>query len=238
MEGKENVFQNYAAYYDLMYRDKDYDKEVKYIDSLIQSFAKDTKSLLDVGCGTGAHDVFLADLGYDVTGVDLSSKMIDLANSKKANNSDRLDFHVSDMRTFKFDRKFDTILSLFHAVCYMNSNKDFLTLLKNVNDHLETGGKFIFDLWYGPGFMADLEGSTKAREKNLEDETLIIKRKTSPKLLPNDNINELTFDIEVLEKVSGQVFKEQEVHSVRYFFNTELELMFDLAGFKKLALYK
>ncbi len=63
------VFENYSQYYDLLYQDKDYIAESEFIHSLIQKFANNAKTVLDLGCGTGRHDILLSQQGYDVTGV-------------------------------------------------------------------------------------------------------------------------------------------------------------------------
>ena len=49
------VFDAYAHYYDLLYCDKDYDGEVKFINGLIQEHAPKARCLLELGCGTGIH---------------------------------------------------------------------------------------------------------------------------------------------------------------------------------------
>ena len=67
------VFDRYAQYYDLFYREKDYRGEVDYVDALIKRYAtNDARTILDLGCGTGGHAVLLAQKGYHVTGVDRS----------------------------------------------------------------------------------------------------------------------------------------------------------------------
>jgi len=46
----------YSQYYDLLYQDKDYVGEVKYVDNLIAKFSEGkSKTILDMGCGTGKH---------------------------------------------------------------------------------------------------------------------------------------------------------------------------------------
>jgi methylase of polypeptide subunit release factors len=65
-----SVFGAYARYYDLLYRDKDYAAEAQYVHRLIQSHALGARSILELGCGTGAHAVLLAGEGYRIHGVD------------------------------------------------------------------------------------------------------------------------------------------------------------------------
>ncbi|OXS77038.1 hypothetical protein B1B04_01145 [Lysinibacillus sp. KCTC 33748] len=69
-------FNQYAEYYDLLYKDKDYIQEANYIDSLLQKYSSNTKSILELGCGTGKHAIILGKKGYKVHGVDLSEGMI------------------------------------------------------------------------------------------------------------------------------------------------------------------
>lgn len=73
----------YSKYYDLLYSDKDYTKEVEYIDSLIKGQNSKTKTLLDMGCGTGKHAELFCDKGYTVSQVDLSEDMLKIAETRK-----------------------------------------------------------------------------------------------------------------------------------------------------------
>jgi hypothetical protein len=75
-----SVFGNYARYYDLLNKDKDYEKEADYVHGLIQRYAPGSKTILDLGCGTGRHDFLLAEKGYSVTGIDMSEQMLSIAN--------------------------------------------------------------------------------------------------------------------------------------------------------------
>ena len=55
------VFDAYAAYYDLLYKDKDYAGETEYVHRLIQRFNPGAKSILELGSGTGKHARLLAE---------------------------------------------------------------------------------------------------------------------------------------------------------------------------------
>src|SRR6187402_870517 len=76
-------FDVYAAFYDLLYKDKDYRGESEYIDTLITKFLNKDKSkttLLDLACGTGKHLLELSTMGYtSLSGSDISKSMIDIA---------------------------------------------------------------------------------------------------------------------------------------------------------------
>ena len=81
------VFGNYSRYYNLLYKDKDYKGEAGFIHDLIQKYSPGAKSILDLGCGTGRHDVLLAEKGYVMTGVDMSEEMLLIARSHQLNSS-------------------------------------------------------------------------------------------------------------------------------------------------------
>ena len=60
------VFAGYSRYYDLLYRDKDYAGESRYVAHRSRSGAI-VRSVMEIAGGTGAHAAELARQGYDVT---------------------------------------------------------------------------------------------------------------------------------------------------------------------------
>lgn len=76
-------FKDYAKFYDALYQDKNYADEVAYIQKVFNKHSKiPVKSILNLGSGTGNHDGLLAEKGYEITGVDLSTDMIKIAEEK------------------------------------------------------------------------------------------------------------------------------------------------------------
>ena len=71
----------YSQYYDLLYSDKDYEGEVDYVNTLLRENSNNAKTLLDMGCGTGAHAEIFCDKGYKVHGIDLSEDMLKTAET-------------------------------------------------------------------------------------------------------------------------------------------------------------
>jgi len=81
------IFQKYANYYDILYQDKDYKKECDFLEKIFEKYSKKRiNSILDLGCGTGSHSLILAKRDYEVSGVDLSSQMINRARNKARDN--------------------------------------------------------------------------------------------------------------------------------------------------------
>jgi ubiquinone/menaquinone biosynthesis C-methylase UbiE len=79
-----NIFEaDYAAAYDVVYAEKDYQQEADAVFSLIEQYGElVVQRILDLGCGTGRHAILLAERGLDVTGVDQSKPMLELAQQR------------------------------------------------------------------------------------------------------------------------------------------------------------
>lgn len=124
----KKVFEQYSNYYDKLYSTKDYSAECDYLEKIINQFSDNkNKNLLDLGCGTGGHSIILAKRGWNVTGIDRSDDMINIAKEKR--NSVPIDFRVSDIRDFSSEKKFNVAISMFAVVSYLISNEDLLISL-------------------------------------------------------------------------------------------------------------
>jgi SAM-dependent methyltransferase len=217
------IFNDYALYYDLLYQDKDYDKETNYINSLIIKNTKKSKlRILDIGCGTGKHAKLLAKLGHYVIGVDFSEEMIKIAKKNKPKNTE---FYQVDAVDYIFEEKFDIVLSLFHVLSYQNSNQNLFLFLRNASNHLNVGGLFIFDFWYGPAVL-NIKPSIKF--KKYESESLIVNRIADSKMNHRENIVNVNYNLMIIDKKNNNYFQINETHNMRYFFEPELnKYLFD-----------
>ena len=222
------IFSNYARYYDLMYQDKDYAGEAQFIQRLIQTHAPATTTILELGCGTGNHAMLLAKEGYQVHGVDLSQEMLGYANERCARLSPalatKLQFSQGDLRQVRLDRQFDVVLSLFHVISYQTNNEDLLAAFETAKAHLVPGGILIFDVWYGPAVLSD---PPMVRIKRLEDQSIQVTRIAEPVMEPNKNWVDVNYHIFIKDLISSKIDEVREVHTMRYLFRPELELLLD-----------
>lgn len=212
------VYNAYARYYDLLYKDKDYAAEASYIDVLIRKYQPSAKSILNLGCGTGKHDACLEKMGYSVCGVDFSDAM--LVEARKRTVHGKLEFFKGDVRTVDLDKKFDVVVSLFHVMSYQTTGNDILAAFCTAQRHLVSGGVFIFDFWYGPGVLND---PPVVRVKRLEDEVAKVVRIAEPVMKKDQNLVDVNYQIMTFEKQTDQWSELQETHSMRYFFLPEIE---------------
>lgn len=131
-----------TPYYHILYKDRDYEEAQVFMDNITNylNLPEDSK-ILDLACGKGRHSIYLNQLGYDVTGADLSENSIAEA-SKFSNN--KLHFTVHDMRV-SFDEKFDAIFNLFTSFGYFENDEDNLTTLKAIKESLSEYGFAVID---------------------------------------------------------------------------------------------
>ena len=226
-----SIFGNYAHYYDLLYRDKDYVGESKFIHRLIQRYVNHAQNILELGCGTGNHAALLAKEGYNIHGVDYSQEMLQKAESRlsqlPSNLTSRLKFSHGDIRQVKLNQIFDVVLSLFHVISYQNTNEDLLKAFTTVKKHLKPGGIFIFDVWYGPAVLTE---RPTVRIKRLENEQIIVTRIAEPIIYPNENLVDIQYQVFIKNKSSGNVEELKESHIIRYLFKPELALLLNNVG--------
>lgn len=220
-----NIFNKYSAFYDLLYSEKPYSKEVDYINELIKKYSiRKVSTILDVGCGTGIHASYLLKKGFNVTGIDFSSEMIKIARKKEKY---QLQFIEGDIRNITLRKKFDVILSLFHVISYQISNTDLQKSFSSISKHLKKEALFIFDCWYGP---AVLTNKPAVRIKRLENNTTKFLRIAEPILYPSENIVDVNYEVIVENKESKKCDHVFETHKMRYLYMPEVRSLLDNNG--------
>jgi ubiquinone/menaquinone biosynthesis C-methylase UbiE len=148
------VFTKTAKFYDAIYSFKDYPAEAELLrESVDQHKKSEGRTLLDVACGTGKH-LELFSQWFDVYGVDLDSELLAIAGER----TDAVRLHRGDMRTFDMGRQFDVVTCLFSSVAYMTTPEDLRKAIRNMVDHLKSGGvlviePFLYPESYTPGFL-------------------------------------------------------------------------------------
>jgi SAM-dependent methyltransferase len=229
------VFAQYAKYYNLLYQDKDYAAEARFIAEQIKYHHPFANSILELGCGTGKHAALLAETGYQVHGIDRSQAMveqaIELRQSLTPDLQKQLKFTHSDIRTFRYSETYDVVISLFHVMSYQTLNIDLTASFATAKKHLTPRGIFIFDFWYGP---AVLHTPPEVRVKRLENDEIRVTRIAEPTLLPNANRVDVNYQIWIQEQQTQALAEINEVHQMRYLFQPELEFLLASEGLELL----
>ena len=186
-------FEQYAKYYNLLYANKDYAAESAYILGLIKQYTPNSKTILDLGCGTGGHAFEWAKNGFDVTGIDISEDMLAAAHKRlDKDDLNNLRFESGDIRTARTGELYDVVTAMFHVMSYQTSNDDLLAAFETARAHVKDNGLFVFDFWYGPAVLSD---PPHKRNLEIEDHAISVKRKTTPLMHFNRNVVDVNFDV-------------------------------------------
>ena len=93
------------------------------------------KEVLDLGIGQGRNSIPLAELGFNVTGVDYSTKCLEVCK----NTCNKLNLVQSDIRTFDIEKdKYDMIISGY--VLHFLHKNDSYQIIKNIKNNLKNNG--------------------------------------------------------------------------------------------------
>lgn len=229
-----DAFHVHAEFYDAFYSDKDYAAECDFIELVLseRGISRDA-ALLDLGCGTGGHAWLLAERGYAVTGVDRSQAMVQQARAKLGERQLPVDFLVGDVRSLDLGRTYDAVISMFAVVSYQLNDDDLVSMFSVARRHLQTGGLFVFDAWFGPAVLTE-QPEPRTRQVTTPEGD-IITREATPRLDILTHTVEVTYEVS-RERDGKLVERSRESHEVRFLFAREIEHLLGHAGLELVAL--
>ncbi len=149
MSGRRIVADEYAGFaavYDLFMDNVPYEKWRDRIVELLKEYGIKDGLILDLGCGTGTMTELLAEAGYDMTGVDISEEMLELAAEKRSASGHDILYLLQDMREFELYGTVKAVVSVCDSVNYITEEADLLQVFRLVNNYLDPKGIFLFDL--------------------------------------------------------------------------------------------
>lgn len=228
----ENVFKDYAAFYDVLYQDKDYYSESLFVSEIIRKFNNDANSnieILDLACGTGRHARELKKMGYLVNGSDISEEMIYVARQECEREKIDIRFYNESFQSSNnIKNKYDVILSMFASIDYLTTYNDLSIALTNIHSLLKDDGIFIFDFWNGNA-VVDYYSPLKIKRMKKNDIDIIRISETAIDKI--SQIASVKFNF-IMLKNSMIITEFDELHLVRYFFLQEMVDILAANGFK------
>lgn len=142
-----------TPYYHILYKERNDAEAHLFMDNLTHYLnLPEEAKILDLACGKGRHSIYLNQLGYDVTGADLSENSIATA-SQCAN--EKLHFEVHDMR-LPFAEKYDAVFNLFTSFGYFENDGDNLKTLLAIKESLTEYGFAVIDFLNADYVIANL----------------------------------------------------------------------------------
>lgn len=167
--------------YHLLYRNRDMKEATQFVHNIQDQLRLPIPSkVLDLACGKGRHSKTLANIGHDVTGVDLSVQSIFEA---KKMETDNLHFFVHDMREKIHDQIFNCVLNLFTSFGYFEKEEENIKVIQNVHQILKKDGLFLIDYLNAEKVIRNLVHS---ETKNIDGFQFNIRRSVTDEFILKD----------------------------------------------------
>lgn len=223
-------YSGFASVYDELMDDIPYDDWCNYLVSLLLDYQITGGLVLDLGCGTGNITKRLAKRGYDMIGVDNSEEMLMIAREKqKQKDVDILYLH-QDMREFELYGTVKAVVSICDSMNYITEREDLVRVFSLVNNYLDPGGIFIFDI-HTPCYYEQIGEDVIA--ENREDCSFIWENYYDYKT----RINEYALSIFVQDE-QGKYDKYEETHYQKAYLPEEIEGALSESGLQYITAYE
>jgi SAM-dependent methyltransferase len=146
MDKKPQWFETWfdSPYYPILYKNRNTDEAQRFIDNLIQYLQpKEGARVLDLACGRGRHANYLALKKLRVTGLDISPKSIQTAQTRY--QADHLEFYIHDMRLPFRMNYYDYVFNFFTSFGYFRQLNENQQVFSAVHKGLKPGGRLLID---------------------------------------------------------------------------------------------
>lgn len=224
------AYTGFSRVYDLLMDDVPYEEWAEYLCALLKEYGVREGLVLDLGCGTGSLTEILARRGYDMIGVDNAQDMLQIATEKRELSGLDILYLQQDMREFELYGTVSAVISICDSMNYLTEYQDLVRTLKLVNNYLDSGGIFIFDL-----------NTLYKYEQVIGDSTIAENREECSFIWENDfhkesRINEYALTLFVREE-ENLYRKFEEIHYQKAYTVEEIAQAVDEAGMELISMY-
>lgn len=141
-----SAYETFASVYDLFMEQVEYDEWLDHIHAVWEKYGIAPKTILDLGCGTGSILLPLAQEGFDVIGVDLSSEMLTEADHKAMEAGVSVRLACQDMTELDLGEQADCILSLCDCMNYLTEEGQLAAAFRRIAAHMKPESILLFDM--------------------------------------------------------------------------------------------
>lgn len=230
-ENNGESYRSFAQVYDLFMNDVPYSDWANYVQSLLLEYGIRDGLVLELGCGTGSITEELAEKGYDMIGVDNSEDMLEIAMEKRVESGHDILYLLQDMREFELYGTVKAVISICDSINYITEEADLLEVFRLVNNYLDPGGMFIFDM------------NTLYKYREVMGENTIAENRDEGSFIwdnyfdEESGINEYDLAIFIPEGEEGLYKKYEETHYQKGYELETVKTLLEEAGLKFVAVY-
>ena len=218
------VYTGFATVYDRFMDNVPYEAWCEYLCDILKEHGIRDGLVLDLGCGTGKMTRLLRDRGYDMTGIDLSGEMLEIARDQ---DDSGILYLQQDMREFELYGTVAAVVCVCDSMNYLLEPEDLLQVFSLVNNYLDPDGIFIFDMNTRHKYR-DIIGDATICE-NREHESFIWENYFDEE----SDINEYALTL-FIEQENGLFARSEEFHYQRAYDPEEVEALIAKSGLKLL----
>ena len=220
-----------ARFYDTVYKQiRSHVDETYFLDQIAKARGK----VLEIGVGTGRLFSQALKLGADIYGLDVNGNMIEKAK-EKIPSEQHYRLLVQNVVTMQIPHKFALILAPFRVFAHLIDVEDQIDCLSRIYEHLEPGGRFIFDM-----YVPDLNVLTKGRPEQVDFEGEYEKGKKLIRITSaNYDLPHQVANVQMRFKWDEDGLEHQAVWEfpMRFYFRYELEHLVRLSNLELEAIY-
>lgn len=222
------AYESFAEVYDLFMDNVPYDVWKDHLLDILRQYNITEGLVAELGCGTGKMTRRLAESGYDMIGIDNSYEMLGIAMEHPAEG---ILYLCQDMRTFELYGTVAAVVSVCDSMNYIVEYAELVEVIRLVNNYLDPGGIFVFDLNTLYKYRSQLADNTFAENRargsfiweNTFDETT--------------GINEYDLTLYIQEEEDPDCFMRfEEVHYQRAYEIEEIKKAVSEGGMELLGM--
>ena len=225
-----DAYTSFARVYDAFMDNIPYEEWGCYIRSLLEEYGVREGLVLDLGCGTGSMTEVLAGYGYDMIGVDLSADMLEIAMEKRQQSGHDILYLQQDMRSFELYGTVAAVVCVCDSMNYILEEEDLTEVFRLVNNYLDPGGIFVFDLNTVYKYEELLGDATIAEDR--EDKSFIWDNFYDPE----EQINE--YDLSIFIREEENLYRKfTETHYQRAYTLAQVKACLEAGGMEFVTTY-
>ncbi|QUL56433.1 class I SAM-dependent methyltransferase [Paenibacillus tritici] len=146
-------YGKFAYVYDELMADMPYPEWLTFAETAWSKYGK-PRTVAELGCGTGSLTIPLAAAGYHMTGIDLSSDMLAVAQRKLEQQPQGRRFLREgsvlwvrqNMKEWELPELVDSVISFCDCLNYVLEEQDITEVFSSTYAGLKPGGTFLFDV--------------------------------------------------------------------------------------------
>lgn len=210
-------------------QDIDYASWVDYIEDIFEMHGIKPELVLELGCGTGNICIEMAVRGYDMIGSDISGEMLSYAKNKSVSRQCDILFLNQDMTCFELYGTVDVIICMMDSINYILKKNDLKKMFKLVNNYLNPGGLFIFDI--NTEYKFNKIFADNVFHEIREDAAYIWENKY------DKSKKVCRFDLTLFLKKRDVYERYDEIHYERAYTADEIKVLIESSGLQLAAVY-